>query len=258
MHPYYVAIWLRSRCIRNCYLTTGRPVGVHVARAWGVNKNGRALTNAPGPGGGAGLSALLDYRSSEKWITRLYMAMHNCAWALPWASADPEFPGADSGAGPGGRPIGSPIQSALWHCPFQVLWLMATAGYLRLLTAIVHEQGRVPLLRSGYRRNKQVAEGANKSQSTQRGASKDTKKATFDEEGRKLTRLIDRALHAMSGETEVAVEPKGSDCAALRPLVLKIAKVYKPCALVVKKTELMEGLADTHGIRTKRKEDIVD
>jgi hypothetical protein len=56
---------------------------------------------------------------------------------------------------------------------------------------------------------------------------------------------------------EVA-EPKGSDCEALRPLALKIAKVYKPCALVVKRTELMEGLADTHGIRTKRKADIVD
>ena len=53
-------------------------------------------------------------------------------------------------------------------------------------------------------------------------------------------------------------DPKGSYCDALRPLALKIAKVYKPCALVVKKTELMEGLADTHGIRAKRKEDIVD
>ena len=53
-------------------------------------------------------------------------------------------------------------------------------------------------------------------------------------------------------------EPKGSDCAALRPLALKIAKVYKPCALVITKTELMEGLADTRGIRTRRKENIVD
>ena len=53
-------------------------------------------------------------------------------------------------------------------------------------------------------------------------------------------------------------ELKGADCEVLRPLALKIAKAYKPCALVHKKTELMEGLADTHGIRTKRKEDIVD
>ena len=53
-------------------------------------------------------------------------------------------------------------------------------------------------------------------------------------------------------------EPKSSDCEALRPLALKIAKVYKPCTLVVRRTELMEGLADTHGIRCKRKEDIVD
>ena len=102
-----------------------------------------------------------------------------------------------------------------------------------------------------------MAEGANKSQSTQGGTSKETKKATIDEHGRKLTRLIDRALHDISGETEVLTEPKGSDCAALRPLALKIAKVYKPCALAVKKAELMEGLADTHGIRAKRKEGVV-
>ena len=53
-------------------------------------------------------------------------------------------------------------------------------------------------------------------------------------------------------------EPKGSGCAALRPLALKIAKVYKLCAVVVKKTDLMEGLADTYGIRTRRKGSIVD
>ena len=41
-------------------------------------------------------------------------------------------------------------------------------------------------------------------------------------------------------------------------MALKIAKVHTPCALVVKKTGLMEGLADAHGIRTKRKEGIVD
>ena len=53
-------------------------------------------------------------------------------------------------------------------------------------------------------------------------------------------------------------EAKAADCTALRPLALKLAKVYKPCALVVKKTELMEGVGDTHGMRPIRKEDIVD
>ena len=53
-------------------------------------------------------------------------------------------------------------------------------------------------------------------------------------------------------------DAKDADCAALRPLALKLAKVYKPCALVVQKTELLEGVADTHGIRPRRKEDIVD
>ena len=108
------------------------------------------------------------------------------------------------------------------------------------------------------KKTKQAADEAAKSLSSNGKASKDTKKATTDEEGRKLTRLIDRALQDIPDEAEEVAEPKGSDCDALRPLALKIAKVYKPCALVVKKTELMEGLADTHGIRAKRKEDIVD
>ena len=107
-------------------------------------------------------------------------------------------------------------------------------------------------------KKKQVAEGASKSQSTRGGSSKEAKKATTDDEGRKLTKLIDRALQDVPDEAEEVADPKGSDCDALRPLALKIAKVYKPCAMVVKKTELMEGLADTHGIRAKRKEDIVD
>ena len=54
------------------------------------------------------------------------------------------------------------------------------------------------------------------------------------------------------------MEANESDCAALTPLALKLAKVYKFCALVGKKTELMEGVADTHGIRPWRKEVIVD
>ena len=70
--------------------------------------------------------------------------------------------------------------------------------------------------------------------------------------------MIDRALHVISGETGEMDDAKDADCTALRPLALKIAKVYKPCALVVKKTELMEGVADTHGIRPRRKGDIVD
>ena len=65
-------------------------------------------------------------------------------------------------------------------------------------------------------------------------------------------------MHDVAGETDELDDAKESDCAALRPLALKLAKVYKPCALVVKKTDLMEGVADTHGIRPRRKEDIVD
>ncbi len=49
-----------------------------------------------------------------------------------------------------------------------------------------------------------------------------------------------------------------ADCTALLPLALKLAAVYKPCALQVKKTELMEGVGDTHGLRSRRMEYIVD
>ena len=109
-------------------------------------------------------------------------------------------------------------------------------------------------------KKKQVAEESNKSLSSKGKASTELKKATTDDEGRKLTKLIDRALqlHDVAGETEEMDDAKEAGCAALRPLALKLAKFYKPCALMVKKTELMEGVADTHGIRPRRKEDIVD
>ena len=107
-------------------------------------------------------------------------------------------------------------------------------------------------------KKKQVAEGANKGQSLRGKASKDSKKATTNNKGRKLTKLIDQALHDVSGETGEMGDAKDADCAALRPLALKLVKVYKPCALVVKKTKLMEGVADTHGIRPRGKEGIVD
>ena len=69
--------------------------------------------------------------------------------------------------------------------------------------------------------------------------------------------MIDQDLHDISGEIGEMDEAKDADCSALRPLALKMAKVYKPCALVVKKTELMEGVADTHGIRPRRKRIII-
>ena len=71
---------------------------------------------------------------------------------------------------------------------------------------------RIASRKDTEKEKRQVAEGGNKCQSTRGGSSKDTKKATIDEQGRKLTRLIDRALHDISGETGVVVEPKGSDC----------------------------------------------
>ena len=49
-----------------------------------------------------------------------------------------------------------------------------------------------------------------------------------------------------------------ADCTALRPLALALEKVYKPGALQIKKTELMEGVGDAPGVRSRRREDIVD
>ena len=87
-----------------------------------------------------------------------------------------------------------------------------------------------------------MAEGDNTSQSSRGGSSKEAKKAITDDKGRKLTRLIDRALHDISGETGEMDDAKAADCTALRPPALKLAKDYKHCALVVKKAELMEGV----------------
>ena len=62
---------------------------------------------------------------------------------------------------------------------------------------------------------KQVADEATKILSSKWKASKDTKKATTDEEGRKLTKCIDRALHDVAGETEEMDDAKEADCTAL-------------------------------------------
>ena len=68
-----------------------------------------------------------------------------------------------------------------------------------------------------------------------------------------------RAGRALRGCVEGAgAMATAADCTALRPLALAPAAVYEPCALHVKKTELMEGGSDTHGIRSRRKEGTVD
>ena len=76
------------------------------------------------------------------------------------------------------------------------------------------------------------------------------------------TKCLDQlqALHDSVGDIGDMEDATSAECTALRPLelALKLAKVYQPCALVVKKTELMEGVGDTHGLRPMNKEDIVD
>ena len=89
-------------------------------------------------------------------------------------------------------------------------------------------------------RKKKVAEEVTKGTSSKGMASKTTNKVTTDDEGRKLAALRD--CLGDIGEMEVAT---AADCTALRPLALKLAAVHTPCALQIKKTELMEGAGDT-------------
>ena len=66
-----------------------------------------------------------------------------------------------------------------------------------------------------------------------------------DEKGRSLTYLLAQALQAVE-HFEENDYPKKSDCTALEPLASKMAKVYEPCSILVRQTELMEGLGSTY------------
>ena len=65
------------------------------------------------------------------------------------------------------------------------------------------------------KKKEQVADEAAKILSSKGKASTDTKKATTDEEGRKLTKCLDRALHDVAGETEEMEDATEADCRAL-------------------------------------------
>ena len=110
------------------------------------------------------------------------------------------------------------------------------------------------------KKKKQMADEATKSSSSKGKPSEGTENATVDDEGRKLAKCLGRALQDCVGDMGDMEDATTADCAALRPvpLALKLAKVYKPCALVVQKTELIEGVCDTHGMRPRMKTDIVD
>ena len=82
-----------------------------------------------------------------------------------------------------------------------------------------------------------------------------------DQQGRALTHLLAQALEAVE-HFEESEYPKRSDCTALAPLATKLAKVYEPCSLLVRQTELMEGLGSTYSqnydIRPRRGESLKD
>jgi hypothetical protein len=66
-----------------------------------------------------------------------------------------------------------------------------------------------------------------------------------DEKGRSLTHLLAQALQAVE-HFEENNYPKKSDCTALEPLAKKLARVYEPCSMLVRQTELIEGLGSTY------------
>jgi hypothetical protein len=82
-----------------------------------------------------------------------------------------------------------------------------------------------------------------------------------DKQGRALTQLLARALEAVE-HFEESEYPKRSDCTALAPLAMKLAKVYEHCSLLVRQTELMEGLGSTYSqnydLRPRRGESLKD
>ena len=82
-----------------------------------------------------------------------------------------------------------------------------------------------------------------------------------DTRGRALTNLLARALEAVEDKEENNY-PRKSDCTALVPLAIKMAKIYAPCSILVRQTELMEGLGSTYSrnydIRPRRKESMTD
>ena len=81
------------------------------------------------------------------------------------------------------------------------------------------------------------------------------------EKGRALTHLLVQALQAVE-HFEESDYPKRSDCTALEPLAAKLAKVYEPCSMLVRQTELMEGLGSTYSqnydIRPRQNECLED
>ena len=77
------------------------------------------------------------------------------------------------------------------------------------------------------------------------GGSQGSVEQKSDEKGRSLTILLARALEAVE-HFEENNYPKKSDCTALEPLAKKLARVYEPCSMLVRQTELMEGLESTY------------
>ena len=67
-----------------------------------------------------------------------------------------------------------------------------------------------------------------------------TKKAEADEDGQQQAKLLDRALKDCVDDVGSMADAPVADRTALRPLALKMVKVYKPCALPIKKIELMD------------------
>ena len=119
--------------------------------------------------------------------------------------------------------------------------LLPRYAQLILVTTIIMHAMENLRTRVAYRKEKakekmkRVAEGANKGHRTQGWPSKEAKEAAIDDEGRKLTRLIDRALHDISGEREAMApaEAKAAWSCMLRspeaPCIGDLEGLQTPC-----------------------------
>ena len=126
-------------------------------------------------------------------------------------------------------------------------------------------QTRIAAKKKGHRELAKAAgkpaKGSNTTKRVKKSSGNQGSAEKDDTRGRALTDLLARALQAVE-HFEESDYPKKSDCTALIPLATKMAKVYEPCSILVRQTELMEGLgsmySQNYDIRPRRKEGLVD
>ena len=130
-------------------------------------------------------------------------------------------------------------------------------GYEAMQTRIANRKKELEKCAAGTK----PVKGSNKKRVKKTKEARDSEQDANETRARELTCLLAQALKSIQHHEETDY-PKQSDCAALLPLAMKVAKVYQPCSKLVKRTELMEAFGDTYSenydIRPRRRESLVD